>query len=48
MIEQAMMGHNCTVFVYGQAGMGKTFTIGGGEMRNKASISLDSDPPFCP
>ena len=31
MIEQVMMGYNCTVLAYGQTG---TFTMEGGEMRN--------------
>jgi hypothetical protein len=41
---QVMMGYNCTVFVYGQTGTGKSFTIEGGEMRNEVGISWDSDP----
>ena len=44
LIEQVMMGYNCTVFAYEQTGTGKTFTMEGGEMRNKAGISWDSDP----
>jgi len=44
LIEQVMMGYNCTVFAYGQTGTGKTFTMEGGEMRNEAGISWDSDP----
>ena len=38
-----MMGYNCTVFAYGQTGTGTTFTVEGGEMRNKAGISWYSD-----
>ena len=37
------MGYNCTVFAYGQTGTGTTFTVEGGEMRNKAGISWYSD-----
>ena len=44
MIEQVIMRYNCTVFAYGQTGTGKTFTMEGGEMRNEAGISWDSDP----
>lgn len=44
LIEQVMMGYNCTVFAYGQTGTGKTFTMEGGEMRNETGVSWDSDP----
>jgi len=44
LIEQVMMGYNCTVFAYGQTGTGKTFTMEGGEKRNEAGVSWDSDP----
>jgi len=44
LIEQLMMGYNCTLFAYGQTGTGKTFTMEGWEMRNEVGISLDSDP----
>jgi len=44
LIEQVMMGYNCTVFAYGQTGTGKTFTMEGGERRNEAGVSWDSDP----
>jgi len=44
LIEQVMMGYNCTVFAYGQTGTGKTFTMEGGERRNEEGLSWDSDP----
>jgi kinesin family protein 11 len=44
LIEQVMIGYNCTVFAYGQTGTGKTFTMEGGEMQNEAGIRWDSDP----
>ena len=31
------------MFAYGQTGAGKTFTLEGGEKRNEAGISWDSD-----
>jgi len=43
LIEQVMIGYNCTVFAYGQTGTGKPFTMEGGEMRNEGGISWDSD-----
>jgi len=43
LIEQVMMGYNCTVFAYGQTGTGKTFTMEGGVKRS-ASVSWDEDP----
>lgn len=43
LIEQVMMGYNCTVFAYGQTGTGKTFTMEGGEKRN-TGLGWDQDP----
>merc|ERR1712059_61732 len=44
LIEEVLMGYNCTVFAYGQTGTGKTFTMEGGEMRSVEGVSWDSDP----
>ncbi|QQP50468.1 Kinesin 5 [Caligus rogercresseyi] len=38
LIEQVMMGYNCTVFAYGQTGTGKTFTMEGVPESPKAGV----------
>lgn len=45
LLEQVMMGYNCTVFAYGQTGSGKTHTMEGGVSRADAEpAAWDSDP----
>ena len=39
LIDQVMMGYNCTVFAYGQTGTGKTFTMEGGVMRGQGQVN---------
>ncbi|XP_064614388.1 kinesin-like protein KIF11-A [Liolophura sinensis] len=42
-IEEVLMGYNCTIFAYGQTGTGKTFTMEG-ERTEDATISWEEDP----
>ena len=44
LLDQVMMGYNCTVFAYGQTGTGKTYTMEGGERRGEEGVSWESDP----
>jgi kinesin family protein 11 len=43
LIEQVVMGYNCTVFAYGQTGTGKTYTMEG-ERSTDDSCSWENDP----
>jgi kinesin family protein 11 len=42
-LEEVLLGYNCTVFAYGQTGTGKTFTMEG-ERSEDTSISWEDDP----
>ncbi|PVD30020.1 hypothetical protein C0Q70_09281 [Pomacea canaliculata] len=42
-VEEVLMGYNCTIFAYGQTGTGKTFTMEG-ERSDDTSISWEDDP----
>ncbi|XP_013790092.1 kinesin-like protein KIF11, partial [Limulus polyphemus] len=42
LIEEVLMGYNCTVFAYGQTGTGKTYTMEG--ERSAGNFSWDRDP----
>ncbi|KAL8616571.1 Kinesin-related protein 11 [Nucella lapillus] len=42
-VEEVLMGYNCTIFAYGQTGTGKTFTMEG-ERTDDPSISWENDP----
>ncbi|KAK7109010.1 hypothetical protein V1264_013129 [Littorina saxatilis] len=42
-VEEVLMGYNCTIFAYGQTGTGKTFTMEG-ERTDDPSISWEDDP----
>ncbi|CAH8857007.1 unnamed protein product [Trichobilharzia szidati] len=43
MIDEIIMGYNCTIFAYGQTGSGKTFTMTG-ERSDKLRYTWESDP----
>ncbi|XP_018651754.1 putative kinesin eg-5 [Schistosoma mansoni] len=43
MIEEIIMGYNCTIFAYGQTGSGKTFTMTG-ERSDKLRYEWETDP----
>lgn len=43
LLDEVLMGYNCTVFAYGQTGTGKTFTMEG-ERTPDPSLSWDQDP----
>ncbi|KAF0302525.1 Kinesin-like protein KIF11 [Amphibalanus amphitrite] len=42
LLEQVLLGYNCTVFAYGQTGTGKTFTMEG--ERCESELPWDQDP----
>ncbi|OON20051.1 kinesin motor domain protein [Opisthorchis viverrini] len=42
-VEEILMGYNCTIFAYGQTGSGKTFTMTG-ERSDKLRYAWESDP----
>lgn len=42
LIDQVLLGFNCTVFAYGQTGTGKTYTMEGN--RSEAELSWEEDP----
>ncbi|XP_014668167.1 PREDICTED: kinesin-like protein KIF11-B [Priapulus caudatus] len=42
-VEEVLMGYNCTMFAYGQTGSGKTYTMEG-ERTAEQHISWDKDP----
>ncbi|KAL3863235.1 hypothetical protein ACJMK2_005000 [Sinanodonta woodiana] len=42
-IEEVLMGYNCTIFAYGQTGTGKTFTMEG-ERTDDPTLTWDDDP----
>lgn len=42
LIDQVLLGFNCTVFAYGQTGTGKTYTMEG--YRSDKNLSWDEDP----
>jgi len=42
-IDEVLMGYNCTIFAYGQTGTGKTFTMEGGRVENH-EVSWEQDP----
>ncbi|XP_076439721.1 kinesin-like protein KIF11 isoform X2 [Babylonia areolata] len=42
-VEEVLLGYNCTIFAYGQTGTGKTFTMEG-ERTDDPSISWEDDP----
>jgi len=44
LIEEVMLGYNCTVFAYGQTGTGKTFTMEGEKSCAANPISWEDDP----
>ncbi|CAH8555983.1 unnamed protein product [Schistosoma intercalatum] len=43
MIEEIILGYNCTIFAYGQTGSGKTFTMTG-ERSDKLRYEWETDP----
>lgn len=43
LIDQVLMGFNCTVFAYGQTGTGKTYTMEGNRSEDE-DISWEDDP----
>jgi kinesin family protein 11 len=40
LLEEVLLGYNCTVFAYGQTGTGKTFTMEG--ERTEGSLTWES------
>ncbi|BFZ01884.1 hypothetical protein BsWGS_04923 [Bradybaena similaris] len=42
-VEEVLMGYNCTIFAYGQTGTGKTFTMEG-DRSPGANITWEDDP----
>lgn len=42
LIDQVLLGFNCTVFAYGQTGTGKTYTMEGNKL--EAGLSWEEDP----
>ncbi|KAA3681900.1 kinesin family member 11 [Paragonimus westermani] len=42
-VEEILMGYNCTIFAYGQTGSGKTFTMTG-ERSDKLRYAWEDDP----
>ena len=44
LIEQVVMGYNCTVFAYGQTGTGKTYTMEGERSKGEQTYSWEEDP----
>jgi len=44
LLEEVMMGYNCTVFAYGQTGSGKTFTMEGKLANKDKAVAWDVDP----
>ena len=44
LIEQVVMGYNCTVFAYGQTGTGKTYTMEGERSKEDDVCSWEDDP----
>ena len=44
LIEQVVMGYNCTVFAYGQTGTGKTYTMEGERTESDVACSWEEDP----
>ncbi|XP_062590194.1 kinesin-like protein KIF11-A [Saccostrea cucullata] len=42
-VDEVLMGYNCTIFAYGQTGTGKTFTMEGGRVENH-DVSWEKDP----
>lgn len=44
LIEQVVMGYNCTVFAYGQTGTGKTYTMEGERSKGDQTYSWEEDP----
>lgn len=42
LIDQVLLGFNCTVFAYGQTGTGKTYTMEGSRL--EAGLSWEEDP----
>jgi len=44
LLEEVMMGYNCTVFAYGQTGSGKTFTMEGKLANKDKEVAWDADP----
>lgn len=44
LIEQVVMGYNCTVFAYGQTGTGKTYTMEGERSEDDNACSWEEDP----
>lgn len=44
LIDQVVMGYNCTVFAYGQTGTGKTYTMEGERSTDDSACSWENDP----
>lgn len=42
-IDEVLLGYNCTIFAYGQTGTGKTFTMEGGRVDGQ-EVSWEKDP----